>query len=60
MEANLDKCRFICSADNKVNIIFENQKICNSSFEKLSGIRFDSKLNFDAHMNPLSASVALI
>ena len=49
MKANPDKCHFICSTDDEVNIIVENQKICNSLFEKLVGVRFDSKLTFDSH-----------
>ena len=34
MKANPDKCYFICSSDDKVNITVENQKICSSSCEK--------------------------
>ena len=30
MKANPDKCHFIRSTDDKVNIIVENHKICNS------------------------------
>ena len=30
MKANPGKCHFICSTDDKVNIIVENQIICNS------------------------------
>ena len=48
MKANPDKCHSICSTDDKVNIIFENQKINSSLYEKLLGVRFDSKLTFDA------------
>ena len=51
MKANPDKSHFICSADDKVNIIVENQKICNSPCEKLLGARFDLKLTFDAYIN---------
>ena len=29
LKANPDKCHFLYSTDEKVNIIFENQKICN-------------------------------
>ena len=35
MKANPDKCHFICSTDDKVSIIAENQKICSSPYEKL-------------------------
>ena len=53
MKANSDESHFICSTDDKVNIIVENQKICNSPCEKLLGVRFDSKLTFDAHINDI-------
>ena len=48
MKANPDKCHSICITDGKVNIIFGNQKINSSLYEKLLGVRFDSKLTFDA------------
>ena len=51
MKSNPEKCYFICSTDDNVNIIVENQKICNSPCEKLLGARFNSKLTFDAHIN---------
>ena len=41
MKANPDKCHFICSTDDKVNITVENQKMCNSPCEKLLGVIFD-------------------
>ena len=53
MKANPDKCHLICSADDKVNITVENQKLCNSLCEKLLGVRFDSKLTFNAHINDI-------
>ena len=45
MKANPNKCHFICSTIDKVNIIVENQKICNSPCEKILGVRFDSNLS---------------
>ena len=59
MKANPGKCYFICSTDNKVNIIVENKKICNSPCEKLLGVRFDSKLIFDAHVMTFAKKQAL-
>ena len=44
MKANAEKCHFICSTDDKVNIIVENLKICNSPCEKLT---------FDDHINDI-------
>ena len=59
MKANPDRCHFICSTDDKVNITVENQKICNSPCEKLLGVRFDSKLTFDAHINEICKKAGL-
>ena len=59
MKANPVKCHFIYSTDDKVNVIVENQKICNSSCEKLLGVRFDSELTFDTHINDICEKQAL-
>ena len=59
MKANPGKCHFICSTDDKVNITVENQKMCNSPCEKLLGVRFDSKLTFDAHINDICKKAGL-
>ena len=59
MKTNPDKCHFICSTDDKVNIIAENQKICSSPCEKLLGVRFDSKLTLDAHINDICKKAGL-
>ena len=59
MKANPDKCHFICSTDDKVNITVENQKMCNSLCEKLLGGRFDSKLIFDAQINDICKKAGL-
>ena len=53
MKANPDKFHLICSTDDKVNVIVENLKIFNSPCKKLLGIRFDSKLTFDGHINDI-------
>ena len=44
MKANLDKCHFICSTNDTVNFIVENQIIDNSKCEKLLDVEFDYKL----------------
>ena len=59
MKANPDKCHFICSTDDKVNITIENQKIYNSPCEKLLGVRFDSKLTFDTHIKDICKKAGL-
>ena len=35
LKANPDKCNFICSTDDKVKLLAENQEICKSPFERL-------------------------
>ena len=57
MKANPDKCHFICSTYVKVNI--ENQKICNGPCKKFLGVKFDSKLTFDAHINDICKKMCL-
>ena len=59
MKVNPDKCHFICSTEDKIIIIVDNQNICNSPCEKLSGVRFDSKLTFDAHINDICQKAGL-
>ena len=51
MEANPDKCHFLCSSNREVSLTIENQIIKNSKFEKLLGIKLDSKLNFSSHIH---------
>ena len=53
VKANPYKCQFICSTDDKVNMNVENQKICNSPYEKLLGVKFASKLTFDDYINEI-------
>ena len=59
MKANPDKCHFICSTDDKVNIIAANQKIYNNPCDKLLSVRFDSKLTFDGHINDIYKKAGL-
>ena len=54
-----DKCYFSRRTDDKVNIIVENQKVYNSPCEKLEGVRFDSRLTFDAHINDICKKAGL-
>ena len=51
MKANPDKCHFICSTNDTVNLIVENQIIGNSKSEKLLGVNFGYKLTFNAHID---------
>ena len=45
IKANPDNCHFLCSSNREVSLIIKNQKIKISKFEKLLGIKLDSKLN---------------
>ena len=53
MKANSDKCHFLCNSNSEVSLTIETQKIKNSKFEKLLGIKFDSKLNFNSHIHDI-------
>ena len=46
MKAKPDKCHFICSSNEKLNIVIEDQTISNSNCEKHLGVLLDSKLTF--------------
>ena len=46
MKANPDKCHFICSTNDTVNLIVENQITDNITCEKLLGVKFHYKLTF--------------
>ena len=45
MKANPDNCHFLCSSNREFSLIIENQEIKISKFQKLLGIKLDSKLN---------------
>ena len=53
MKANPDKCHFICSTNDTVNLIVENQIIDNSKWEKLLVVKFDYKLTFNANIDDI-------
>ena len=59
MKANPDKCHFICSNNDKVNLIVENQIINNNKCEKLLGVKFDYKWTFNAHIDDISKKAEL-
>ena len=48
MKANPDRCHFLCNPNS-----IETQKIKSSKFEKLLGIKLDSKLNFNSHIHDI-------
>ena len=53
MQANSHKYRFICSTNDTVNLIVENQIIDNSTCGKLLGVKFHYKLTFNAHIDDI-------
>ena len=53
MKANPDKCHSLCNSNSEVSLTIETQKIKNSKFEKLLGIKLDSKLNFNFHIHDI-------
>ena len=59
MKADPGKCHFICSTNDRVNLIVENQIIANSTSEKLPGVSFDYKLTFNAHIDDICKKAGL-
>ena len=57
MKANPDKRHFLCSSNREVSLTIETQIIKNSKFEKLLGIKLDSKLNFNSHIHDICKKV---
>ena len=59
MKANPDKCHFICSSNEKLNRLIEDQTISNSNCEKLLGKLIDSKLTFKPHTDNICRKAGL-
>ena len=53
MKANEDKCNLIVSTNELTEIQIGDFTIKNSAIEKLLGVKINSKLNFDCHVNHL-------
>ena len=53
MKANPDKCHFLMSSDENINLIIEDQAISNSKCQKLLGIKNDNKLSFNEHLDEM-------
>ena len=56
---NQMKPNFICSTDDTINLIVENQIIDNSKYEKLLAVKFDYKLTFNAHIDDICKRAGL-
>ena len=53
MKINEGKCHLIVSTNEFTEIQIGDFSIKNSGSEKLLGVKIDSKLNFDCHVNHL-------
>ena len=53
MKANISKCHVLMNKKNKVTIRIEDTEIKNSEYEKLLGIKGDTRLNFNKHLNDI-------
>ena len=51
MKANISKCHLLVNKKGEVVINLAEMEIKNSEYEKLLGIKFDTKLNFNEHLN---------
>ena len=59
MKSNPEKCNFICITGKKVSLIVENKEINNSTHERLLGVKTDSKLSFNNHIDDICKKQAL-
>ena len=53
MKGNNDKCHLLLSEDESSEIHIEDSIIESNTYEKLRGIKIDSKLRFDDHIQDL-------
>ena len=53
LKANPDKCHLLINTDENVALKIKNETITNSSNEKLLGVLFNNKFDFDEHVTSL-------
>ena len=53
MKANISKCHLLVNKKDEVVINLGETEIKNSEYEKLLGIKNDTKLNFNEHLNDI-------
>ena len=51
MKVNVSKCHLLVNKKEEITKRVEDAKIKNSEYEKLLGIKVDTKLNFSKHLN---------
>ena len=57
MKANLSKCHLLVNKNDEVTIRIGDTEIKNSEYEKLLGIKVDTKQNFNEHLNDMISKV---
>ena len=60
IKGNTDKCHLILSTNEQLEIIIEDSSFKWSSYEKLLGVKIDSKLNFDDHLKSICSKASNI
>ena len=58
MKANISKCHLLVNKKDEVTIRIVDTEIKNSEFENLLGIKVDTKLNFNEHLNDIISKVS--
>ena len=58
MNANISKCHLLVNKKDKVVINLGEKDIKNSEYEKLLGIKVDTKLNFNEHLNDIISNTS--
>ena len=53
MKAYISKCHLLVNKKDEVTIRIGDTEIKNSEYEKLLGIKVDTKLNFNEHLNDI-------
>ena len=59
-KGNTDKCHLILSTNEQLEILIEDSSFKWSSYEKLLGVKIDSKLNFDDHLKSICSKASNI
>ena len=58
-KANISKCHLLVNKKDEVVVNLGETEIKNSEYEKLLGIKFDTKLNFNKHLNDITSKARL-
>ena len=58
MKANISKCHLLVNKKDEVTIRIGDTEIKNSEYENLLGIKVDTKLNFNEHLNDIISKVS--